>query len=73
MLVTIPCWVSTNQKNLGNKLSFPKGYNKAAKSLTKKILTADLTKRYGCLRNESLDKKRSKWFNQMIVRVHDNA
>jgi serine/threonine protein kinase len=61
-------------KNLGNKLSFPKGYNKAAKSLTKKFLTADLTKRYGCLRNGSLDIKRSKWFNQMmIVRVHDNA
>jgi len=50
------------QKILGNKLSFPKGYDKAAKSLTKKFLTADLTKRYGCLKNGSLDVKKAKWF-----------
>lgn len=51
------------QKILGNKLSFPKGYDKAAKSLTKKFLTADLTKRYGCLKNGSLDVRKVKWFN----------
>jgi protein kinase A len=53
------------QKILGNKLSFPKGYNKGAKSLTKKFLTADLTKRYGCLRHGSLDVKKSKWFSEL--------
>lgn len=51
------------QKILGNKLAFPKGYDKSAKSLTKKFLTADLTKRYGCLRNGSLDVKKSKWLS----------
>jgi len=53
------------QKILGNKLSFPKGFEKSAKSLTKKFLTADLTKRYGCLKNGSLDIKKSKWFANM--------
>lgn len=53
------------QKILGNKLLFPKGYDKAAKSLTKKFLTADLTKRYGCLKNGSLDVKKSKWLKDL--------
>lgn len=53
------------QKILANKLSFPKGFDKAAKSLTKKFLTADLTKRYGCLKNGSMDVKNAKWFNDL--------
>jgi len=50
------------QKILGGKLSFPRGYDKGAKSLTKKLLTHDLTKRYGCLKNGARDIKRAKWF-----------
>jgi len=50
------------QKILGNKLSFPRGFDKYAKSLTKKLVTADLTKRYGCLKDGAKDIKSSKWF-----------
>lgn len=50
------------QKILSEKLSFPKGYDKAAKSLTKKLLTHDLTRRFGCLKNGTRDIKRSKWY-----------
>mmetsp|Transcript_1801 Transcript_1801/g.2165 ORF Transcript_1801/g.2165 Transcript_1801/m.2165 type:complete len:268 (+) Transcript_1801:316-1119(+) len=53
------------QKILGTKLTFPKGYDKPAKSLTKKFLTADLTKRYGCLKNGSTDVKKAKWFTDL--------
>ena len=53
------------QKILGGKLSFPRGYDKAAKSLTKKLLAHDLTKRYGCLKNGARDIKRVKWFVDM--------
>lgn len=50
------------QKILGGRLTFPKSYDKGAKSLTKKFLTHDLTKRYGCLKNGTKDVKRAKWF-----------
>jgi len=50
------------QKILGDKLVFPRGYDKSAKSLTKKLITVDLTKRYGCLKNGAKDIKRCKWF-----------
>lgn len=50
------------QKVLANKYSFPRGYDKYAKSLTKKLLTPDLTKRYGCLKNGAGDIKGVKWF-----------
>lgn len=51
---------------LGGRLSFPRGFNKAAKSLIKKLLTHDLTKRYGCMKNGARDVKRAKWFAEMI-------
>ena len=53
------------QKILGGKLSFPRKYDKAAKSLTKKLLTHDLTKRYGCLKNGARDIKRVRWFAEL--------
>eukprot|EP00979_Chaetoceros_neogracilis_P011043 scaffold2671_cov164-Chaetoceros_neogracile.AAC.3 len=51
---------------LGGRLSFPRGFNKAAKSLIKKLLTHDLTKRYGCMKNGARDVKKAKWFAEMI-------
>jgi serine/threonine protein kinase len=55
------------QKILSNKLNFPKkGYEKSARWLTKKFLTSDLTKRYGCLKNESIDVKKAEWFKDTI-------
>ena len=53
------------QQILSGKIIFTKGYDKHAKSLTKKLLTSDLTKRYGCLKNGPLDIKKSKWFNTL--------
>lgn len=53
------------QKILSGKLTFPRRYDKVAKSLTKKLLTHDLTKRYGCLKNGARDIKRVKWFADM--------
>ncbi len=49
------------KKILEGKVSFPRTYDKNAKTLTKKFLTADLTKRYGCLKGEVEDVKRSRW------------
>ena len=53
------------QQILMGKVSFSRSYEKNAKSLTKKLLTADLTKRYGCLKNGSGDIKTSKWLAGM--------
>ena len=39
------------QKIIKGKIHFPKIINKDAKSLIKHLLTADITKRYGCLKN----------------------
>ena len=52
------------QQILSGKLSFPRGgFDKAARSLIKKLLTADLTRRYGCLKAGACDIKRSKWLD----------
>lgn len=53
------------QQILTGKISFRRGYDKNAKSLTKRLLTPDLTKRYGCLKNGALDIKMSKWLADM--------
>ncbi len=37
-------------------------FDRNAKSLIKKLLVADLTKRYGCLKNGAEDLKKHKWF-----------
>ena len=53
------------QQILTGKVKFTRSYEKAAKSLTKKLLTADLTKRYGCLKHGATDIKMSKFFADM--------
>lgn len=70
MLVGEPPFVDKDpmgiyQKILKGRIGFPRGIDKAAKSLTKKFLTHDLTKRYGCLKNGTLDIKRARWFSDM--------
>merc|ERR1719359_2206458 len=51
------------QKILSGKIVFPKLFDKNAKGLVKKLLTADLGKRYGNLKNGVEDIKQHKWFN----------
>ncbi|KAL3816291.1 hypothetical protein ACHAXA_008099 [Cyclostephanos tholiformis] len=53
------------QQVLQCKLQFTQSYDKNAKSLTKKLLTPDLTKRYGCLKRGAMDIKTSVWFDEM--------
>lgn len=53
------------QQVLTGKVRFTRSFDKSAKSLTKKLLTADLTKRYGCLKQGASDIKMSKWFSDM--------
>ena len=50
------------QQVLSGKLRFPRSFDKTAKHLTKKLLTADLTRRLGCLKAGSNDIRRSKFF-----------
>jgi len=50
------------QKILANKIDFPRHFDVNAKDLTKKLLTADRTKRFGCLKNAADDIKKHKWF-----------
>lgn len=47
---------------LAGKLAFPRFMDKNAKSLVKKLLVADLTKRYGCVKGGAQDIKSHKWF-----------
>ena len=53
------------QQVLSGKICFPKGFDKSAKSLVKKLLTTDLTKRYGCLKGGANDIKKNKFFAGM--------
>jgi len=53
------------QQILTGKVRFTRSYDKGAKSLTKRLLTTDLTKRYGCLKHGASDIKMSKWFASM--------
>lgn len=39
----------------------PRYFDRGAKSLIKKLLKADLTKRYGCLKNGAKDIKNHRW------------
>mmetsp|Transcript_17212 Transcript_17212/g.46602 ORF Transcript_17212/g.46602 Transcript_17212/m.46602 type:complete len:320 (-) Transcript_17212:398-1357(-) len=50
------------QKILAGKVYFPKYFDKNAKSLVKHVLTADLSKRYGNLKDGPLDVLNHKWF-----------
>ena len=53
------------QQILQCKVRFTRSYDNEAKSLTKKLLTPDLTKRFGCLKRGAMDIKQSKWFEDM--------
>lgn len=50
------------QQIVAGKLTFPRFIDPKAKSLIKKLLVADLTKRYGCLKGGALDCKNHKWY-----------
>jgi protein kinase A len=50
------------QQILAGKVTFPRHFDKNAKSLIKKLLVADLTKRYGCMKGGADDVKKHKWF-----------
>jgi serine/threonine protein kinase len=67
MIVGYPPFVDDDpmgiyQKILSGKIVFPKLFSKDAKGLVKKLLTADLGKRYGNLKNGVDDIKEHKWF-----------
>jgi protein kinase A len=53
------------QKILAGKVYFPKYFDKNAKALVKKLLTADLSKRYGNLKDGPLDILQHKWFSNL--------
>jgi protein kinase A len=66
MLVGQPPYVDDDplrvyQQVLAGKLAFPRFIDRNAKSLVKKLLTADLTKRYGCLKGAAGDILEHKW------------
>ena len=50
------------QQILAGKVTFPRHFDRNAKSLIKKVLVADLTKIYGCLKGGAEDIKKHKWF-----------
>eukprot|EP01067_Filipodium_phascolosomae_P007546 Filipodium_phascolosomae@DN608_c0_g1_i1.p1 len=67
MIVGYPPFVDEDpmgiyQKILSGKIVFPKFFDRNAKLLVKKLLTADLGKRFGNLRNGVEDIKTCKWF-----------
>merc|ERR1712187_980105 len=53
------------QKILAGKVYFPKYFDKNAKALVKKLLTADLSKRYGNLKDGPNDILKHKWFSTL--------
>ena len=57
--------VGIYKKILACKVKFSRNYDDYAKSLTKKLLTADLTKRYGCMKRGASDVKNCRWFADM--------
>ena len=57
--------MSTYQRIIAGKLSFPRAVDADGKVLIKNLLQADLTKRFGNLRNGVNDVKNSAWFRGM--------
>jgi protein kinase A len=53
------------QKILAGKVYFPKYFDKSAKLLVKKLLTADLSKRFGNLKDGSNDILKHAWFESI--------
>jgi len=67
MLVGQPPFVDDDpmgiyQQVLAGKVNFPRFIDRNAKSLIKKLLVADLTKRFGCLKGGATDIKNHKWY-----------
>jgi protein kinase X len=59
------------QKILAGRVDFPKHFDPYAKDLVKKLLTADRSKRFGCLKDGADDVKRHRWFKGVDwTRVH---
>ena len=56
------------QKILAGKIYFPKYFDKNAKALVKKLVTADLSKRYGNLKAGSADVIEHKWFSTLDLK-----
>lgn len=54
--------MGTYQKILHGKIDFPSHFSRSARDLVKKLLQADLTKRYGNLRSGAKDIKSHPWF-----------
>jgi len=52
------------QQILGGKINFPRSFERDPKALIKKLLTADLTKRYGCMKQGAQDIKKHKFFTR---------
>lgn len=50
------------QKILKGKVKFPRNFDKEAKALVKHLLVADITKRFGNLKDGANDIKNHKWF-----------
>merc|ERR1711967_213470 len=50
------------RKILAGSYEFPRHFEVHAKDLIRKLLTADRTKRIGCLKNGAEDIKKHKWF-----------
>lgn len=50
---------------LRGKIQFPQSFNKDAKSLVKHLLVADLSKRYGNLKDGVNDIKKHRWFSSL--------
>jgi serine/threonine protein kinase len=68
MLAGQPPFVDDDPMNiyhqiLAGKVNFPRYFDRNAKNLIKKLLSADLTKRYGCLKGGALDIKKHRWFS----------
>jgi protein kinase X len=53
------------QKVLKGAIDFPKHMDVQAKDLIKKLLTADRTKRFGCLQHGAEDIRRHPWFKNL--------
>ncbi|KAH7421598.1 hypothetical protein KP509_13G065400 [Ceratopteris richardii] len=54
--------MATYQKILSGKLVFPASFSRSAKDLIRKLLTAELSKRLGCLKGGVDDIKNHSWF-----------
>ena len=50
------------QQVLAGKIRFPRYFDRNPRSLVKKLLVSDLTKRYGCLKGGADYVKKHKWF-----------